>query len=525
MIRYTQRFFVLLFLFTFSNSFFAQSSYTISGRIAGLKDTTVYLANYYGNKLYYNDTSVVDSKGNYSFPGKPFNECGKYALVMPGSKVIEFIAAEENIVIDCSADADISQIVVKKSENNRLFYDYVRYINEKRKFREPVDKCLSDSLKSEEEKAPCKAELLRMNDEVVSYQKELIGKYPDLLVSKLIKMTMEVQTPTAPEGLKDDEKARWQYYWFRNHYWDNCDLTDPRMVRDQQFHRLLDSYVSHTLPQIPDTMCVQAKKLIDRTGNNDDAFKYIVHFITYYSETCKIMCMDRLFVFMVDNYYATGKATWMKEDKLTEMKNSANEKRYCMCGEIAPDIILPDVTGKKWVSMNKSAGKYTMLVIWESTCGHCKKEIPKLLDLYHKWKDKGLVVYAVGNDLENDKWIEFVNEKGLDWINVSDTPEIMKQDSASKLIWGGITTLQSLNYRTTWDVNSTPKVYLMDKDHKIIAKQLSAEQLEELLQKLETGQEIKMENMQQHEYEDEDESPAPKGKTMMKPRNMPPPNK
>jgi thiol-disulfide isomerase/thioredoxin len=294
-------------------------------------------------------------------------------------------------------------------------------------------------------------------------------------------------------------------------------------VRDQQFHRLVDTYINRTLPMIPDTMCVEAKKLIDRTGNNQDAFKYIVHFITYFSETSKVMCMDRVFVYMVDNYYAKGRATWMKEDKITEMKKSADEKRYCLCGEIAPDIILPDMTGEKWVSMKKSAGKYTLLVIWESTCGHCKKEIPKLLDLYHKWKDKGLVVYAIGNDLENDKWIKFVQENNLDWINVSDTPEIMKQDSASKLIWGGITTLQSLNYRTTWDVNSTPKVYLMDKDMKIIAKQLSAEQLDELIQRMESGEKVNMENMQSHEYEDEDEGPKQPGKPQMKPRNSQPP--
>lgn len=514
---------ILISSFIAATSSLAAQSNTISGKITGLSDTTIYLANYYGNKLYYNDTSKVDSKGNYSFKGKPFNEGGKYAFVLPGSKLIEFIVADEPIVIDCSADADINKIVVRKSENNRLFYDFVKFINEKRKEREPVDKCLTDSLKSDADKEPCRQQLKALNDQVVKYQRDLIAKHPDLLVSKLIKMSMEIEAPEAPAGLTEEESNRWRYYWYRAHYWDNCELTDPRLVRDQQFHRLVDNYVNRTLPMIPDTMCVEAKKLIDRTGSNEDAFKYIVHFITYFSETSKIMCMDRLFVYMVDNYYSKGKATWMKDEKLTEMKKSADEKRFCLCGEKAPDIILPDLTGKKWVSMEKNKGKYTLLVIWESTCGHCKKEIPKLHELYTKWKKKGLVVYAVGNDFENDKWVKFVQEKGLDWINVSDTPEIMKQDSASKLIWGGITTLQSLNYRTTWDVNSTPKVYLMDKDFKIIAKQLGAEQIEELLEKLESGENVNMEEMRNHDYDDDDESPrrAP----APKPRTSPPPKK
>jgi thiol-disulfide isomerase/thioredoxin len=480
------------------------SKYTIKGHIEGLKDTVVFLANYYGNKLYYNDTSRVDSKGNYSFKGKPYNECGKYALVMPGPKYFDFVIAEENIVMNCDASNDVEKIEIKESVNNKEFFEYIRFINKKIKERQPIDQVLNDSTLTEDQKKDAREQLKRLNKEVIEFQTELIKKNPETLTSKLLKMNQELEAPAAPDSLDEDKKKLWTYYWFREHYWDNVDLKDPRLVRDQGFHRLLETYINQTLPQIPDTMIKEAKKLIDRTIGNEDGFKYIVHFITYTSETSKIMCMDELFVYMVDSYYTTGKATWMKPDKVEEMKKSADSKRYCLCNEIAPDIILPDTSEKKWVSMKKSAGKYTLLVIWESSCGHCKKEVPKLLDLYHRWKDKGFVVYAVGNDLENDKWKEFIRDKKLDWINVSDTKEIMKQDSASKLIWQGITTLQSLNYRTTYDVNSTPKVFLMDKDFKIIAKQLSAEQLEELLNNLENGGKIDSSKMKNHEYEDED---------------------
>jgi thiol-disulfide isomerase/thioredoxin len=497
--------------------------FTIKGHIEGLKDTTIYLANYYGKSLYYNDTCKVDSKGNYSFKGKPYNECGKYALVMPGPKYFDFIVAEENIVINATADNDISKIEVKESENNKVFFDYIRYISTKIKDRNPIDVVLNDSTKTEEDKKPYRDQLKALNNEVMDYQRQLVAKNPELLASKLIKMNLEIEAPAPPDSItNEDRKKLWQYYWYRSHYWDNVDLTDPRMVREQTFHRLLETYITQTLPQIPDTLCVEATKLINRIpSSNEDVFKYVVHLITYTSEVSKVMCMDRVFVYMVDTYAKPGKMTWMKKDKLDAMFKAADEKRACRCGETAPDIILPDQSGKKWVDMKKTGGKYTMLVIWESTCGHCKKEVPKLLDLYHKYKDKGLVVYAIGNELENDKWIEFIKEKGLDWINVSDTPEIMKQDSASKLVWQGITTLQSLNYRTTWDVNSTPKVFLMDKDYKIIAKQLGSEQFDELLQRLEEGKEIKLEGVKEHEYEDEDAGHKG-GTTNMKPRQAPP---
>lgn len=501
---------VLPLLFACMQMAQAQVKHTIKGNIKGLKDTTIYLANYYGNKLYYNDTTQVDSKGNFTFKGKPYNECGKYAIVMPGPKYFDIIVAEENIFIEADTSNRIENIRVKESENNKVFFNYVNYINQKMKQRAPIDAILTDSTKTEAEKSAAREQLQKLNDEVIAYQKNLIATKPDMLVTKLIRASMEIEIPEAPADMTEDEKRKWAYYYFRSHYWDNYDLQDPRLVRDQSFHKLIERFITQTLPQIPDTMIHEAKQLIDRVKGNEDAFKYIVHQFTYNFETSKIMCMDRGFVYMVDNYYAEGLTPWMKEDKIKEMKESADGKRHCLCGETALDIILPDMNNK-WRSMKSLDSKYTLLVIWESSCGHCKKEMPKIKDLYDKWKDKGFAVYAVHNNQEIDKWKKFVEEHNLDFINVSRTPEIMTQDSATKLVLGGITTIQSLNYHQYWDVNSTPKIYLMDKDKKIIAKSIGAEQLDELLQKLEAGSDVSQ-PMREHEYRDDEPANNQRGK-------------
>jgi flagellar motor protein MotB len=46
------------------------------------------------------------------------------------------------------------------------------------------------------------------------------------------------------------------------------------------------------------------------------------------------------------------------------------------------------------------------------------------------------------------------------------------------------TSLESLNYQTTYDIFSTPQIYLLDKDKKIIAKRVSISQIEEMLDHL-----------------------------------------
>ena len=108
--------------------------------------------------------------------------------------------------------------------------------------------------------------------------------------------------------------------------------------------------------------------------------------------------------------------------------------------------------------------------------------MPKLEELYAEWHPKGLEIYAIGNDFEPEPWLEFVREKDIkDWIHVSDNPQINAADSATALIVAGVTTLQSLNFRTTFDVYATPKMFLLDRDKRVIAKQVGAEQISEIL--------------------------------------------
>ena len=71
----------------------AQNDLTV--HVEGLGADTVYLAHYYGAKLFYNDTAVANAEGTVRFEGKPRNEGGKYAVVLPGPKFFEFLMVEE----------------------------------------------------------------------------------------------------------------------------------------------------------------------------------------------------------------------------------------------------------------------------------------------------------------------------------------------------------------------------------------------------------------------------------------------
>ncbi len=458
--------------------------YAIDVKIDGLVNDTVYLAHYYGNKLYYSDTTVTDDAGNLSFPGRTFERCGKHAIVIPGPKYFEFMAVTEDIKIRTKASDPTRFVEVIQSEENRIFYDFLGFIQDRRKLAIPHEKVLGDSTATDEAIAASRDVLTSLGEEVGLEQKRILKEYPEYLFAKYLNMVLEPEIPEVPENIVNKQDL--QYRWYRDHYWDRVDFDDPRLVHDGSFHQILDNYWTRVLPQMPDSMIVEATRLLSKAEGNDEMFKYITHYITFNSESSKVMCMDKVFVHMIDTYYSTGKAIWMDNAQIQKVVDRANELRDSQCGSVIPNIILPGLDQKTWVSLHDVKAKYTAVLIWESTCGHCKKEMPVYKELYEKWAPKGLEIFAIGNDFEPEPWQKFVNEKGYtDWINVSDNPLINAQDSASVLIYSGITTLKSLNFRTTFDVFATPKVFLLDENKKIVAKQIGAEQMGEILGKLE----------------------------------------
>jgi hypothetical protein len=103
-------------------------------------------------------------------------------------------------------------------------------------------------------------------------------------------------------------------------------------------------------------------------------------------------------------------------------------------------------------------------------------------------------VYSVGKAIGKDfeSWKKFIRENKLDFLNVAVTDKLYQiaKEKPESLVpvypgeQGKPTTLESLNYQATYDIYSTPKVFILDKDKKIIAKSLSMSQIEDLLDNL-----------------------------------------
>ena len=102
----------------------AQTPHTIQVQVEGLNLDTVYLAHYYGNKLYYPTLQLRMLKSPY-IPCRPYEQCGKHAIVIPGPKYFEFMAVTEDIVIETKASDPSKYVNVIESNENKVFYEFL----------------------------------------------------------------------------------------------------------------------------------------------------------------------------------------------------------------------------------------------------------------------------------------------------------------------------------------------------------------------------------------------------------------
>lgn len=489
---------ILVFAF-FSTSFFAKAGgYKISFTIPQIKDTTAYFGYYFADKKFAHDTVHFNNKGEGTISGKEALDGGIYMLIFPSMKNKYFeILISEDQTFSLSTDTTnfLKNMKVKGSNELIQFYDYQQQMIG---FHERADKLnkeyqAANKNKDTEKAAIIRKKLVGINDEVQDYWKKIAIENPTSLLSKLTKSMMEVKVPDdlkAPEYIANKDSALQviKYVWAKDHFFDNIDLADPRLLRTPIYYQKLNYFITKVVIQRPDSIIQEANKLIKLAEGNKETYRYMVAYMLGYYERSHIMGMDKVFVNIAENYYLNGKADWADSTFLAKIRERVIKIEPNLIGNKAPDLIRmtkQDSTG--FVSLYQIEAKYIILVFWDPNCGHCKKAMPVIKDIYDTYKKDGVKVFSVNTQVERKDWDKFILDKDLqDFINVYDPYNFS-------------------NFRNFYDIYSTPVIYLLDKDNKIIAKRIDAEQLGELLEQKINPEKFKKEQEKKQKEKKESE--------------------
>lgn len=467
MLNYFKKLLILTLLFSNLFVFAQKKGYNIKIKVENYKNDTLFLGNYYGDKQYIKDTAILNLKGIYLFSGEETLPGGVYLVITNDRRYFELIIDKEQFFSVETKNEDLPKFMkIKDSPDNEVFYNFQNFNRVKYEAVDPIQKryaVIKDNKDLKDSVKILKDKLQALNTEISDYKLKFIKDNPNHLMAKVFKASKDIDVPDAPKLPGGGIDSMFAYKYYKAHYWDNFDLTDDRILRTPVFHGRLENYFKNIIIQSNDSIKSNCDDMIERTRPNKEMFKYTLWFLTNFYEKSQIMGQDEIFVYLSEKYYATNQAYWVTPSTLESIMKRVKHLKPTLIGTRAPELIMPDTTDA-YVSSFGHKSHFTMILFWDTDCGHCKIEVPKVKEFYDKNKKRfDIEVYAIDTDHDLDRWKKYIRENKHTWISVS-----------------GMKT--NIDYHDVYDIYSTPVIFLLDKDFKVIAKRLGIEQVEDFLQ-------------------------------------------
>lgn len=457
-----KRLFLFLVIFGLCGTCYAKKpKYQITIKINNTTDTMLRLGYYHNEGTYVFDTAYINKKGQFVFQKDKNLEPGLYFICNSSGRFVEIAIYHEKPFFKFETDdADWTRnMKVEGSLQNEIMFNYHR-ASSKLYDETMAQRSNMDSLAF---RAYYKEQLQKMNE----FDNNFVREHPDHLLAVMMRAERDVPVPLVnDQGDTLSQKQRFDY--FMDHYFDSMDLGDPVFLHTPKsvFHRKIIDYLDKYLKGAPpEIMIPYIDSMIARARPAEKTFHWLIHFVTERYLQSSIMGYDAIYVHMVKRYYETGESTLSSPSFVDEQVIRANKWEKLLIGKVAPELILYDTLGAPH-SLHSLPNRYTLLVFWSPTCGHCKTIVPALYEKYLKYKDQydiaGFAILSEPDEATTPLWKKFIHDHHFDWINLD----------------GGVA---NIDWHEVYDVITTPQIYLLDKDKKIIAKKLNAELFEKIL--------------------------------------------
>ncbi len=430
---------------------FEQKTYQITGNIKDLKAGKCYLGHYFtsNTNVIYVDTAQVDASGKFEFKANKSLQEGLYFVEFPSKKRLELVIGVKQVFeFQTQLSRLTESLHFQFSEENTRYYAYLNFVR-------PRQALLRTRLYNEQSQ--------KVQQELATFQNTFFQEKTPFLATKIIAAS---ETPFTPNfllknGKPDSVKV---FYYYKNHLFDNIDLTDERLIRTNFIENKVKEYIENLTYQVPDSAIKSVEALMKRT--NISAFRkyFASKMLTHYQKNSFIGA-ENVYVHIIDKYYINEPNLW-NESALKQMTLRANTLRPLLLGKTIPNMVLTGTDGKNYALHDVSA-KYTILYIYSLDCPHCKEHAPKMSAFQTKMAAKGVKVFAVSVERDEKKWKDFIatfhTQNLLNLIDKNNTIDFVKQ----------------------YDVLEYPTDFVLDSQKKIVGKHINPALLEGYLKYLE----------------------------------------
>ncbi|HEX6914322.1 MAG TPA: thioredoxin-like domain-containing protein [Chitinophagaceae bacterium] len=449
--------------------------YHIDVKVTPLKNSWVYLYNYYGKYYQIADSARLNERSEGLFSGPKKLHGGIYLLVT--DKKVRLCEVHIDKDQEFSIVADTSkpeQPVITGSPENTLYKEYSDFLGRVAPRLTELQQQFATA-GTKEDSASIQKQISAGNKQLQDYRENIIRTQPESMLAAFFRTMKRPEVPEMPKKADGSLDSSYPFRYVQEHFWDDVDFADDRLVRTPApiFESKLDDYFKYYVSPDADSIIKEVRYMLLYAREAKEMYRYLLARFTNKYMNPEIMGQDKVFVYLFENHYLKGDTSILTDkDKETVFKRGwsliANQ-----IGEPAPALDLVDSAGRS-TPLYKLNAAYTLVVFWDPNCGHCKETVPRIDSIYRaKWKGLGMKVYAVNVDETTMKaWSEFIAKHDLYAWTHTYQPKAQRDEEAAS---------GRPNFRQLYDVYKTPTLYLLDEQKRIIAKNLDISGFDEVL--------------------------------------------
>lgn len=435
---------------------------TVSGAKPG---GLAYLVGHFTDQRFRADSTQVGANGQIVFQREEPYERGFYFVWLPDQALIQLILdGDQTMQLAAQVQDPVGTMKVEGSLDNQLLYQNLRFEQQ----NGPAVEQIAQQMEAAAEGTPAYESAKQQRDDLLAkrktHLKQFFEEHPNTLFAKFKKagQNPEVQDVKGADGETD---VAMQLKLYRNDFWKNVDFADERLLRTPVVHNKLKRYVMELTPQHPDSLRHSISFLLDQALPYPGYYKFFSNWIALQYDPLKtnLMDPDAIYVHIVQNYMTYDRAFWADSAEVYSLQLRAKEMEGSLLGNQAPNVTSNGPDGKQY-SIYDIKSPYILVYMYNPTCEHCMIQTPQLVQFEREWRNKGVSVYAIAIDTEDQEWRNYMKKVGMsNFTNVFDS------------------TNQSIYAK--YYVDHTPELYVINPQRKIVAKNIKVNQIAEVIRR------------------------------------------
>ena len=395
------------------------------------------------------DSSRVKASGAlfFNWVGEP----DLYRLSDESGHIVDFRMEKSEMNFEIKGDFSETELIFESgNKNNQLQYyisEFDYYNNEAERINSEFQSAKKNNVDTKDIESTYKEK-----------QKEFEGLVKDLWSKRSEDWSLQVALSFA--NMMPDLDQNIKNRVFIDRYFEYFDFTDSLLVGSPSFYNKFDGFFKTS--QIQNILKRNVTKEIDLmiqhifwlSEVNPYAHECLVNYLMdSYPEDKK----SSLYNTVVKTYSLANSCEYVLAGK--NLRTRVENDKNFLAGNKSPDFILQNCLDMSLESFSKVNSEMTLLVAWSAHCENSVDLLIKIQGLYDEYHDKGLEVVAMSIDNNLGHWNKCVNENGFDWINACDKKGLKGE------------------FATAYNIISTPSLFVISPDLKLIAKPITFFQL------------------------------------------------